>query len=201
MPAAVRRVAAAMLFAGLAPVVPAAASEVREPAGYRMEDYRAPVPAGLPGGVTVSVERVRALVETGDVVLIDVLPRPPRPEALPEDELWWPRPRYNIPGSTWLPNTGFGALSAASERYFLDNLKRLTAGRKQRTLLFYCLEDCWMSWNAAVRAIAHGYEDVLWFPDGTDGWEDAGLPTERSEPAPGWDPRRSRDGTTNGNGG
>ncbi len=152
-----------------------------------MSDYRAPVPASLEGGTVVSIEQVRAVAGTGEVVLIDVLPRPPRPTALPEDTLWLPRPRFNIPDSTWLPNTGFGALSEASERYFLGNIERLTEGDRNRKILFYCLADCWMSWNAAKRAIANGYGNVLWFPEGTDAWRNAGLPTERSEPAPGWD--------------
>jgi PQQ-dependent catabolism-associated CXXCW motif protein len=49
--------------------------------------------------------------------------------------------------------------------------------------LFYCLRDCWMSWNAAKRAIALGYT-VAWYPDGTDGWQDAGLPLSAAVPAP-----------------
>ena len=57
-----------------------------------------------------------------------------------------------------------------------------------RTLVIYCKAGCWMSWNAAKRAIAYGYSNVLWFPDGTDAWAAAGLPTEPSEPVAGWVP-------------
>jgi rhodanese-related sulfurtransferase len=39
-----------------------------------------------------------------------------------------------------------------------------------------------MSWNAAKRAIGLGYRNVIWYPDGTDGWAAAGLPLERREP-------------------
>jgi PQQ-dependent catabolism-associated CXXCW motif protein len=52
-------------------------------------------------------------------------------------------------------------------------------------VVFYCLADCWMSWNAAKRAASWGYREVLWYRDGTDGWEAAGLPTEVLHPAPG----------------
>ncbi len=165
-----------------------AAAEVPEPSSYRMEDYRAPVPGTLAGATVVSVERVRELVESGDVVLIDVLPRPPKPEGLKPGTIWRPTPRYNIPGSVWLPNTGFGALSDHADGYLRDALERLTQHDKSRGILFYCLADCWMSWNAAKRAIAYGYEIVYWFPEGTDAWTAQGFPTERSEPEPGWMP-------------
>ena len=41
------------------------------------------------------------------------------------------------------------------------------------------------SWNAAKRAAAWGYRNVLWYRDGTDGWEEEALPTEELHPAPG----------------
>ena len=41
-----------------------------------------------------------------------------------------------------------------------------------------------MSWNAARRANAMGYRDVIWYPAGTDGWSDAGLPLKETQPEP-----------------
>lgn len=164
------------------------AGSVPEPQGYRMAQFRAPVPATLTGAEVVPVDRVRALATSGEVVLIDVLPRPPKPKALKEGTIWRPRPRHNIPGSVWLPNTGFGALSDHADTYLRGNLERLTAGDKGRGILFYCLTNCWMSWNAAKRAISYGYRNVLWFPEGTDAWHAAGLPLEPCEPEPGWEP-------------
>jgi PQQ-dependent catabolism-associated CXXCW motif protein len=70
------------------------------------------------------------------------------------------------------------------ERYFRDNLARLSQGDKARAMLFYCQANCWMSWNAAKRAISYGYSRVYWYPEGTDGWAAAGLPTETGEPVP-----------------
>ena len=37
-----------------------------------------------------------------------------------------------------------------------------------------------MSWNAAKRALALGYGNVAWFPDGTDAWEALGLPLSQA---------------------
>lgn len=160
------------------------AAQVPEPPDYRTENFRAPVPATLAGATVVNTREAQALVERGEVVLIDVLPRPPKPKGLKEGTIWRPTPRHNIPGTVWLANTGFGALSPKSEAYFRDNLERLTAGDKARPVLIYCLADCWMSWNAAKRAVGYGYSRVFWYPDGTDGWDFEGLPLERSEPLP-----------------
>jgi rhodanese-related sulfurtransferase len=33
-----------------------------------------------------------------------------------------------------------------------------------------------MSWNAAKRALALGYTHVMWFSEGTDGWQELGYP-------------------------
>ena len=72
--------------------------------------------------------------------------------------------------------------SRASEERSITG-KSTRAEDRAKLLLFYCLRDCWMSWNAAKRAIALGYT-VAWYPDGTDGWQDAGLPLSAAVPAP-----------------
>jgi PQQ-dependent catabolism-associated CXXCW motif protein len=158
---------------------------VPEPDGYRLEDYRAPTPATLKGARVVTTDEAAALWRAGGAVFVDVMPRPPRPAALPADTVWRDKPRRNIPGSIWLPDTGYGALAAAAESYFRTGLERAAAGDQTKALVFYCLKDCWMSWNAAKRALAMGYLNVVWFPAGTDGWEEAGLPLAAGQPAEG----------------
>lgn len=162
----------------------AADSGVPEPAGYRMDEYRAPTPATLAGGSVVDTAGVHQLIGESGVVLIDVLPQQKKPDNLPASTLWIPKARHNIPGSVWLPEVGRGALNAEVEDYFQRNLRELTAGDWNRKIVIYCLADCWMSWNAAKRAIEYGYRSVHWYPGGTDHWTAAGLPTEESQPAP-----------------
>ncbi len=162
----------------------AADSGVPEPAGYRMDEYRAPTPITLAGGTVVDTAGVQQLIGESGVVLIDVLPLQKKPDNLPANTLWIPKVRHNIPGSVWLPEVGRGALNAEVEDYFQRNLKQLTAGDKSRQIVIYCLADCWMSWNAAKRAIEYGYTSVYWYPGGTDHWTAAGLPTEESQPVP-----------------
>jgi PQQ-dependent catabolism-associated CXXCW motif protein len=153
-----------------------------EPSDYRMADYRSPVPATLRGAIVLTTELARSDWEKHDAVFIDVLPQPPRPVGLPAATIWRPKPRNDIPGSLWLPDTGYGALAPGMEGYFERGLQQATGGKRDRLIVFYCLANCWMSWNAAKRALALGYTSVAWYPEGTDGWAADGLPLEARTP-------------------
>lgn len=145
-----------------------------------------PPPSDLPGARSIGTEEAAAIFARQEAVWIDVLPAPRRPEGLPPGALWRPSPRMGIPGSLWLPEAGRGVLPQDVEAQFRAALERVTQGDRDRPLVFYCLLDCRMSWNAAKRAADWGWRQVLWYRDGTDGWEMAGLPTESLQPAPGW---------------
>jgi PQQ-dependent catabolism-associated CXXCW motif protein len=151
--------------------------------GYRIAEFIAPVPASAPGATTVSTDRVRAMIAAGEAIPIDVLPAPPRPDGLGPDALWIPPTRYNLPGSLWLPNVGYGRLSDALTDYLRTQVARIAGADRSRKLIVYCRADCWMSWNVAKRLAAWGYTGVYWYPDGTTGWESAGLPLEPCRPA------------------
>jgi PQQ-dependent catabolism-associated CXXCW motif protein len=153
-----------------------------EPAGFRMDDYRAPTPATLQGAVVLSTEQAHAIWERHDAVFVDVLPQVPRPPGLPASTIWRERPREDVPGSIWLPDTGYGELAPVMEQYFERGLEQATAGDRGRMVVFYCLASCWMSWNAAKRAMSLGYTHVAWYPDGTDGWNADHLPLELRTP-------------------
>lgn len=153
--------------------------------GYRTGDLRSPIDAPLPsGGTVIDAKTLRAMLD-GDnpPALIDVLPRPVKPANFPPTSFWRVPKRHNIPGSVWLPNIGEGSLSVALDRYFVEHVSRLSEGGK-RGLVFYCLKDCWMSWNAARRALKRGYARVYFFPGGTDEWRAAGFAVAESEPLP-----------------
>ena len=100
------------LVAVWAAALPMQAQEaVPEPPGYRSDDYRAPVPATLQGAAVLTTAEAEALWHAGAAVFIDVLPRPPKPPNLPAGTVWREAPRPNIPGSLWLPDTGYGELA------------------------------------------------------------------------------------------
>jgi PQQ-dependent catabolism-associated CXXCW motif protein len=173
---------AALGFTVLAMLAARAGDAPPEPDSYRQSDYRAPTPATLKGARVLTTEEA-AMWRAGDAAFIDVLPQAPRPKDLPADVVWRDKPRSDIPGSLWLPDTGYGELAPVMLDYFRRGLDKALGGRL-RPLVFYCLKDCWMSWNAAKRALALGYANVAWYPGGSDGWAAAGLPLEKRAPEP-----------------
>lgn len=157
---------------------------ISEPDLYRTEDYRASVPQTLRGARVLTTAEAEAIWREKRGVFIDVMPRPPKPANLPPDTIWRDKPRHNIPGSIWLVDTGYGKLAAATENYLRDGLHQASQGNRDALLVIYCEAKCWMSWNAAKRALSYGYRQVAWFPDGTDGWEQAGFPLVDAQPVP-----------------
>jgi PQQ-dependent catabolism-associated CXXCW motif protein len=76
---------------------------------------------------------------------------------------------------------GAGALDTAKGEAFRARLRTLTGGDMTKPIVVYCHHACWLSWNAAKRAIADGYRRVIWYPDGIEGWTQAGKPLEQSK--------------------
>ncbi|WP_342727813.1 PQQ-dependent catabolism-associated CXXCW motif protein [Bradyrhizobium sp. B097] len=174
-------------LAAMLAVILLAASHVRaqdqpaEPEGYRTEDYRTAVPATLAGARVLTTAEAAEIWRDKSGAFVDVLPRAPKPN-LPAGTVWRERPHRDIPGSIWLPDTGYGKLAASTEDYMRRGLVRASGNDRARLLVIYCQENCWMSWNAAKRALSYGYRNVAWYPEGTDGWERANFPLADAEP-------------------
>lgn len=172
-----------IILLSLALISPALA--VKVPDNYRMKRYRAPTPQTVAGAVTVNTAEVRQLIKVEKPILIDVSAVPYRPEMLDFGGEWLvSTPRYNLPNSVWLPNVGYGEISAQIKTYFTENLRRLTKDNKNYPIVFYCIADCWMSWNACKRAARLGYTRIYWYREGTDGWTDEDYKTVLSTPIP-----------------
>ena len=155
------------------------------PAKLRMEHYRRTTPSCVPGGITVDTEGVdQLLAEQPDTLLIDVWAILLRTEAGFGSE-WLPNEIHlSLPGAVWLPNVGYGELKPPVDSWFTQQLIDLTDGNLNHPMVFYCVADCWMSWNAAQRARDMGYSEVYWYRLGTDGWLDAGRPLVPVQPPP-----------------
>jgi len=164
------------------PAPEASAPLVAEPDGYRMEAYRAPTPATLRGAAVIDTAGAEKLWRAKAALFVDVMPRDVKPANLPAGTIWRDKKREHLPGSVWLPNVGYGALSPDMDAYFRRGLAELSDGKTDAALVFYCQTECWMSWNAARRALAYGYTNVAWYPGGSDGWAKAGLPLEPAQP-------------------
>jgi PQQ-dependent catabolism-associated CXXCW motif protein len=169
---------AAALLVVAAPVASVASAADREqryfdPAtGFRIHRYRAPTPESAPGATRIASDEIAALVNGARAILVDVMPAEGAGLDRRTGEWRLSKPRAHIPGSVWLPDVGKGVLSAEMDAYFRASLERLTGGDRTRPLIFYCLADCWMGWNAVKRAAGYGYSRLYWFPEGTDGWRD-----------------------------
>ncbi len=176
---------AGLILTAFAFTAPAYTQEdVPEPDRYRTENYRTQVPATLAGARVLTTAEAETIWRAGTAVFIDVLPRPPKPPNLPPGTIWREKLRFSIPGSIWLPDTGYGKLAEATEDYLRRGLARASGGNNTVLLVIYCQADCWMSWNAAKRVLSYGYPNVAWYPLGTDGWERANLPVAESQPEP-----------------
>ncbi|WP_240653220.1 rhodanese-like domain-containing protein [Sphingomonas crocodyli] len=149
--------------------------------GYRIAQYRGVV-ADAPAGVDrITAAQVVALVRD-HAILIDVTPAEGGIRD-PQSGRWrLAMPHHTIRGAYWFPEAGRGALAPDIERWFVGGVDRLGGRRRDKTLIVFCLADCWMSWNAARRLKQAGFGDVRWFADGLDGWRDAGQATKRVEP-------------------
>lgn len=150
--------------------------------GLRTNYYKAALPKTVPGGTRINVNETFKIFKNKSAILIDVMAHTGTgPDPL--DGIWRiAAPRNNIPGSIWLADVGTGTLTPEMKKYFKSNLKKITKGDKSKTILIYCTSDCWMAWNSVQRAAKWGYKNVLWFPEGTEEWEQAGHRLESATP-------------------
>jgi PQQ-dependent catabolism-associated CXXCW motif protein len=157
--------------------------DVQEPAGFWTGPINSPVPATLAGGKVIHAQELADLLkQTRSLVVIDVSNEPKRPAGMAPDAPWLPLPQEVIPGSAWLPGTGMGEIAADTDAYFRSYLSRETGGDLDHPVVIYCHERCWLSWNAAKRAITYGYRRVHWFAEGIEGWRAAGHKTVVAKP-------------------
>ena len=153
-----------------------------EPHDFWVGPVNAPVPATLTGGTVIRAADLAAFLKQGHVVIIDVSNSPPRPDKLAPQAVWLPPPHVVIPGSSWLSGVGAGTLDPTADSFYRRRLSELTGNNLDQPIVVYCHERCWLSWNAAKRAIRYGYRHVYWFPDGIEGWRAAGFQSTVAQP-------------------
>jgi PQQ-dependent catabolism-associated CXXCW motif protein len=127
--------------------------------------FHAPTPNQIPGGQVITTKGLLPLLQQGmQVHVFDVLGGP---ESLP-----------NAISAAWAAQPG--SFDDATQQQMAQMLSQVTGGQTDAPLVFYCLSaECWMSYNAALRAIRLGYRNVLWYRGGIEAWKSAGLPFGR----------------------
>ena len=177
-----RRLPLVLLFV----VFAAAGSEhVREPEGLWSGPINSAVPATITGGKVIQAKEIARLLKQGKPLVVDVSNESKRPPGMAPDAPWLPLPQEVIPGSVWLPGAGMPDIAPETDVLFRELLSQTTGGDHDHIVVIYCHERCWLSWNAAKRAIGYGYRRVYWFPEGVEGWRAAGNTTAIAKP---WTP-------------
>jgi PQQ-dependent catabolism-associated CXXCW motif protein len=138
-----------------------------------------PTPTQIPGGQVITTKGLLPLLQGAagtPVVVLDVLGAPQTlPNAIPAVFASQP-----------------GSYNDMVQQQFGQMLMQLTGGNRQVPVVTYCQgPQCWMSYNAALRAIALGYRNVLWYRGGLEAWMQAqgqmagvgGVPPGMPQPA------------------
>jgi rhodanese-related sulfurtransferase len=62
-------------------------------------------------------------------------------------------------------------LGGGIHRTIAGAIAAFAGGDKNRPLVFFCVDpECWLSYNAALRSIALGYTNVMWYRGGIAAW-------------------------------
>ena len=133
----------------------------------RTAKFHAHTPRFHPLAGTMSTRELHALlIGSEPPVLIDVLGG---------------KGHRSVPGALWLKGAGLGDDREEDVDDRLGaKLDELTDGDRTRSIIFFCLSaECWLSYNAALRAVRLGYENVHWYRGGVNAWKKAKLPTVR----------------------
>jgi PQQ-dependent catabolism-associated CXXCW motif protein len=140
-------------------------------AQLRQPPYSGPTPTSVPGARTVATADLKVLLESQPAPLLVDVASGDGHRTLPE--------------AFWVPGAGRGAnFIDEIQSSLIKLLSQLTQGDKQRVLVFFCVNtQCWLSYNAALRAVAAGYGRVLWYRGGIEAWRAAGLPLVDMAPA------------------
>jgi len=157
----------------LDPLMQAERQDLGVPPTRQLHDgaMHGPTPASIPGGQVITTKG-----------LVELVRRPPVPFFM-FDALEGPEALPNAVPAAWAAQPG--SLDDAVQQRFVMLLQQRTNGNKEMPLVFYCLSrECWMSYNAALRAIGAGYTNVLWYRGGLEAWKSAGLATQRTQQSP-----------------
>ncbi len=129
----------------------------------RIAEYAAPTPRELPGGRTIRTPQLRMWLER------DAAVRPLLLDVVGEGH-------DSIPGAIWLLGAGRGqGFDDAIQAQLARTLAALTGGEPGRPIVFFCAgANCWLSYNAALRAVMLGYREVYWYRGGIEAWVEAG---------------------------
>ncbi len=130
----------------------------------RLDDHASATPLEIPGARTIATDELRRSIQAPleeRPLLFDVLGGDGHP---------------TLPGAIWLPGAGRGSgFDDALQAQLGKFLAFITGGNPGRELVFFCSGPrCWLSYNAALRAVQLGYARVHWYRGGIQAWGASG---------------------------
>jgi PQQ-dependent catabolism-associated CXXCW motif protein len=135
----------------------------------RTVGYHSPTPLQIPGGRVITTGELKALLDQRQrPYLIDVLGG---------------GIHRTIAGAFWMIAAGAGEMSKDEETRFAKAMAAFAGGEKSRPIVFFCVDaECWLSYNAALRAIGLGYTNIMWYRGGIASWQTGENPMVQSDP-------------------
>jgi len=126
----------------------------------RLDNLSAPTPRALSGAKVIHTAELRDRLRAAEAerpLLFDVLGG---------------EQHESLPGAIWLPGAGRGnSYDDAVQAQLARLLQTATKGSVTRSMVFFCQGvRCWLSYNAALRAVALGYREVYWYRGGIEAW-------------------------------
>jgi len=135
----------------------------------RTVGYHGPTPTRIPGGKVVTTGELKALLE-----------QPQRPYLI---DVLGGGVHRTISGAFWMIGSGDGEMSKDEEARFAKAIAAFAGGDKSRPMVFYCVDsECWLSYNASLRAISLGYTNVMWYRGGIASWRTSEGAMTQSDP-------------------
>ena len=133
-------------------------------AELRLGDHASATPLAIPGARFVTTPELKA-----------ALGRPPAERPILFDVLGGAG-HDSLPGAIWLADAGRGTgFDDELQQRLARTLAFVTNGDVARPMVFFCASvNCWLSYNAALRAVRLGYTSVGWYRGGIQAWIAAG---------------------------
>ena len=132
----------------------------------RQDAYHAPTPTTHPTAAVINTQDLHAQL---------IGPNPP----VTINAVFGKNQVRSISGSIWLPAAGQGGTFDDNiQTYLASTIRTITDDDLARPIMVYCIDaNCWLSYNAALRLHALGYENLYWYRGGIAAWKAASLPT------------------------
>ncbi len=128
------------------------------PSNQLHEVMHGPTPTSIPGGQVITSDRLMMLYQQGQqngLLVFDVL----------NGNMHLPMAQNAVGAAQ------SGSFNDQTQQQFGQYLQQVTQGNTARPMVFYCAgPQCWMSYNAALRAIHMGYTQVYWYRGGLEAW-------------------------------